>query len=290
MKHTHHEFNHNGPSNGPYIFGEFMSPTWLYGIVIDNNFFSNLMQWPVSNAHENGLYRLDIAAETPVNSLEPASMDEFEKFVKKSKHMEFVRGYSFKSGIIPTNIMAWKHYTLPIGIIDSVADEWSFIKVLYIPKRNFFYYINTLDSNLQLKLIEVSNAFVSNIAISNIKEVTPEIRFLFVLHSLERIQQEKERRQQEYAEKLKTVEGRIAFALSQSGGELISYKEVNGIGYEIQWKAFGERIKTLVNHNFAVLEAGFCVSGYDRTQSMTSVVKLLNDYKDQGDRIVITRR
>jgi len=80
----------------------------------------------------------------------------------------------------------------------------------------------------------------------------------------------------------------IKIMMAECGAEVEQVVKKN-IGFEVTWKLHGHKIRTLLDKNFKVMEAGYCVSGYDRTQSAKSVVNLLKDYVEDGDGVVITR-
>lgn len=259
----------------------------IYGVVIGNRFLSSNMDVKVES--ENGLYSIDVSSKEYLKSIQPADIIEFSNFVKKNKKMEFVNGFSFKDGMIPFNIIKWKRFKIPIYVNNLISDEWEVIKVLYIHHKNVFFYIESLFSKLQNKLFEIKEIFDNKKSIKNIKEVTPEMRILFTFHNFERIRIEKEIEKKKIEEYKKTLEGRLKLTIEEAGGRLISYSIKQGRGYEIIWSSNNETINTFLDNNFRVVEAGFCVSGYDRTQSMGSVVNLLKTYKDQGSHIHRTR-
>jgi hypothetical protein len=58
----------------------------------------------------------------------------------------------------------------------------------------------------------------------------------------------------------------------------------------VVWHFEDTKINTLLDKNFRVIEAGFCMSNYDRTQSARSVVHVLRDYKRDGSYIHIMRQ
>jgi hypothetical protein len=260
----------------------------IYGIVLKNTFYSNNAKYRLSNV-DDGIYAIDIMADNIVDSIVPADMNEFEKYVKTSAKMNFIYGISFKDGFVPLNIIKWKNHNLPIKLSNTVSDDWEIIKILHIYHENIFFYIENSMNNLSMKLLELKEIFDENKSLNDIKGVTPEMRFIFSLHLFAKAQEEIEFQKLKEEEYRQTAEGRIKTIIERSQGQLISFKEHINRGYEINWTAKGETINTLVNYQFAVIEAGFCVSGYDKTQSLSSVVNLLKDYKEEGSHINKTR-
>ena len=121
-------------------------------------------------------------------------------------------------------------------------------------------------------------------SIDGIKGLTPEMRVIFTFHILEKKRIEMEKRRKEMEEPINMIRS----IMSTSGATVTSVKKVNR-GYEVLWNSAGYTINSLLSNDFSVISAGFCVSGYDTTQSASSVVKLLQDYVDQGDYIHRTR-
>ena len=73
-----------------------------------------------------------------------------------------------------------------------------------------------------------------------------------------------------------------------TGAEVHNIRKTN-LGFEVTWSFEGNRINTLVSRQFEVVEAGFCMSGHDRTQSARSMVNVMKDYLRDGDYIHRTR-
>lgn len=263
-----------------------MDKTLIYGIVVNGVFYSNHTTITVNNV-DNGLYSIDITADDVLTSIEPADLFELEKFVRKSNKMFFLHGYSFHDGIIPMNPI--KYPTVPIKVLGSIANEWEYIKVLSIPDKGIYYFFDISPNSLQEKLFNVKDCFDKSIPLKDIKHITSEMRILYNFHSFEKIKKELELKKLKELEYKKTAEGYLKTIIEESGGKLISFIERNGRGYEVTWSAERETINTMVDYNFRVIEGGFCMSGYDKTQSMSSVVKVLKDYKEDGSHIHKTR-
>lgn len=259
----------------------------IYGIVFNNMFISDNMFVKVGGP--NGLYTVDVLSNNYLKSLAPADTIEFDNFIKKSKKLKYVYGLSFHSGFIPFDMMKYKSQRTPIMVHDTMADEWEIVKAIHIPHKNLFYFAETVTNNISMTLMEVKEAFEAEKGLKDLKGIIPEMRVLYTFHNFEKaLQIENEKKLKEEELKL-TVEGRLKFLIENAGGIFINYKELRNRGYEVNWQLQREQINTLIDTKFRVVEAGFCVSGFDNTQSMQSVVNLLKDYKEDGSYIHKTR-
>jgi len=271
-----------------------MSNNFIFGLAIDGTFYSNRMKFPTSI--ENGIYAVDMDQDDFKASMVPADIDEAIKFFRKASRIKVVRGISFQDGIIPENPVAYR--TLPLRVKDATYDVLEEVEVA-IPQDGPAYFMRIISTEKAFPLLEVRNALENKTDINLIKGVTPEMRIVYTFHYLE---MERERIQKEIEEKQKKIEETreklkkemenptnfIKHSMESSGAIVHSVKKVNR-GFEIVWSAVGYTINTLVNFSFRVIEAGFCTSGHDNTQSVGSVGKLLRDYVQQHDGIHITR-
>jgi hypothetical protein len=257
----------------------------VYGIVLHNKFISDNMYVNVKNVSD-GLYVIDVESDDYLKSISIADIMEFDKYVKKAKKMEYIYGLSFQDSFIPFNVIKWKKF--PIKLLNSSAHDWEVVKVLHIIHRDIFYYVESVINKLSEKLFELGSVFERRGSLSGIKDVIPEMRILYSLHLFEEERKKIEAQKLAEAEFRKTVGGRLEYIITQSGGKLEKYDVVSK-GYSVTWSVGGDKINTLIGKNFHVIEAGFCVSGYDRTQSMSSIVNLLKEYHDEGSHIVKQR-
>ncbi len=188
-----------------------------------------------------------------------------------------IKCYVFNNNlIIPLSFQQANRYSLPPEIeIANSEDKFAVISC-YLYQGTLLSFADQFEG-FGFKLQEA----IEN---KNIKSLSAEERYFFFKH----FQEIELLKRQSELEKLKTIGGRLRLALETAGANYIShYPKGNDI--IVKW-GYGERnILTQVNNNLKVLHAGFCVSGYDRTQSISSLVLLLRSYEEEGDTIVITR-
>jgi hypothetical protein len=254
-----------------------MESTHIYGVVVKNTFYSNRMEFKVNQ--DNGIYSMDMSQDEFRETIAPANIEDARKFFGKASKIVIVRGISFHDGLIPENPIAYNK--IPLKVIDATYDEFEEVEVAIV-RGKVCYFLQTvstakayplldLKERLEAKDVWVKTKLVQKSHnIDDIKGVTPEMRIVYTFHLLEK----KKKEMEEPVNAIKTI-------MTNSGAEVHSVKKVNR-GYEVVWSGSGWKMNTLLDNNYRVLEAGFCVSGHDRTQSASSVVKLLEDYVSDG--------
>jgi hypothetical protein len=65
-------------------------------------------------------------------------------------------------------------------------------------------------------------------------------------------------------------------AVERAGGELLE-AQANQQGWRVTWRRAGETHTSQVDPRLNVLSAGFCLSGQDRIQDLTSLVSLIHE-------------
>jgi hypothetical protein len=205
-------------------------------------------------------------------TLSPANIDDARKFFSKASKIKLLRGISFHDGFVPSNPVAFEK--IPIKVIDATYDEMEEVEIVSIKDR-LYYFIQTLCTAKAYPLMDLKDALEEKKPkdISGFKDVTPDMRIVYIFHLLEK----KKKEMEEPVNAIKQI-------MSESGASVSSVRKTNR-GFVVQWSCSGETINTLLDNNFRVREAGFCVSSYDRTQSAQSVVNLLKDYVEEGSYI-----
>ena len=130
--------------------------------------------------------------------------------------------------------------------------------------------------------------------VAGLKDVTPELKTVFLFHTIERIkiqqlvyEQDQKRKAEEF---IKTIPGRLSFAFSAVGGKVINYS-LTGKRIIVDWElsATGRKFNSIIEKDtFRVLDAGFCMSGSDKDHNVTSLVLTAEDYEERH-KIHITR-
>jgi hypothetical protein len=254
-----------------------MSNDYIYGVVVKNVLYSNRMELRVNQ--DNGIYSMDMSQDDFKETLAPANIEDARKFFGKASKISVVRGISFHEGFIPENSISYPK--IPIKVTDATYDEFEEVEVAFI-RGKVCYFLQTVNTAKAYPLIDLKerleakdvwvgkNLVQKSSNISDIKGVTPEMRIVYTFHLLEKKRKEME----EPINAIKII-------MENSGAKVQWVKKVNR-GFEVLWDSSGWTMNTLLDKNYRVIEAGFCVSGHDDTQSASSIVRLLEDYVEDG--------
>ena len=255
-------------------------PNLIYGVVFKNVLYSNRIEIRLEKKMDNGIYSMDMDNDDFIETLESANLNDAVKFFRKSSKINVIKGISFHDGIIPDNPVSFTK--IPVKVDDATYDEFEEVEIVSI-RDKVSYFVQTLSSDKAYALMDLKDAFNSKkkIVLDSIKGLTPAMRIVYMFHLIER--QKKE------------LEEPVALVkkLMEDNGAKVQFVRKNNLGFEVQWEAGGYTINTQLDKKFKVMESGFCTSGYDHTQSASSVVNLLKDYAERrvsrGDFVNITR-
>ena len=251
-----------------------MSASIIYGVVYNGTLYSNRIERPVGRSCDNGIYSLDMEAEDFWSTLTLANIVDAIAFFRKASRISVIRGISFHNGVIPDNPVAFAK--IPLKVEDSQSEEYEYVEVANVRNR-FCYFLQTLATKETYALMDVKECFEKEGDITKIKDVTPAMRMAYSFHMLERKRRDAEEPQNFIKESLRL-----------SGAEMIRLVK-RARGYEVTWRLGGHVINTMFGFNYRVLEAGFCVSGYDKDHTIRSLPSLLQGYVEEGSYIHLMR-
>ena len=172
------------------------------------------------------------------------------------------------------------------------ADEWDVIKAVLWDDGKI-YFLSVDYGFKRLPIDQVREAFEKEQPITGIKDLTPEIRYYFLVVSLHRdgIRQAIELQKMKLAEAdkikrmmefRKTFAGRLDKTVSDAGGKLIRFYQRGDDRYMVEWKVGGEKLKTLIKDDLRIIDLGFCASEEDGLHSLGSAVNLAKVYVEEG--------
>jgi len=246
----------------------------IYGVVANGKWYSNRMECNMRGV-SNGIYSMDMEEDDFRETLTAANIDDARKFFSKASKIRVLRGISFHDGIIPENPVKFK--TLPLKVADPTYDEFEEVEVAIL-KGKVCYFLQVVYGEKSYALMDVKEAFENKKSLDGIKGITPEMRVVYTFHWVERRQEEIKKEMLEPQNAIKRIMG--------EGGAKVDFVRKNNNGFEVQWDMDGYTINTQLDKEYRVVEAGFCVSNWDGTQSARSLVNVLHDYTTDGESYV----
>jgi len=162
-------------------------------------------------------------------------------------------------------------------------------------------YYQDLDYSFDNSVVlQVKEKFEEEKPLEGIKGLTPELRYVVILLSLQRdnyrILQEieklkisREEKEKKLAEFHKTLPGRLLRAITDADCKLISFHKQGKDKLVVVWSSGGQRINSLIDLNLRVIEGGFCLSGQDKLHSIQSLALLSKMFKKEEGELYLTR-
>ncbi len=235
---------------------------------------------------EDGWYKINLGDTASV--LKKASQFEI---VKTLEPLKKITGYPIGTELVPENFDVFfrngKQDKLEVNFLDvSLFQEVEIVK--WEDGRYYFY--DTKISNKQQVIQRIREAFTDRKSLSDVQGVTPELRYYFLLcllrnELLESLHELKvfafaEDKQTDWAQYIKkSFSVRLKEVIERANGTFIRYEE-QGSNFLVVWKLGGQTVKSVINKEMRILNAGFCLSGHDREHSMNSIINLAKTYQD----------
>lgn len=211
-----------------------------------------------------------------------------------------IRGYTNGNGLVFQNFDVGKRKGFGLQaplLFNTVETFTAIIASLWEDGRLYYVEPNYADN----AIFEIKNRFEDEQSIDGLKGVTPELRTLFLFHSLERDQQRamleaarlaaaEQKRTADEAERMKDVAYRLTVTFAHAGARVLRYT-LSGSNLIVDWEleSGGHRFNSVIDsRTWMVREAGYCMTGDDRRHNITSVVKTAEDYESRRV-VVITR-
>lgn len=206
-----------------------------------------------------------------------------------------VAGYTYNNDLIFSNFdvakRKWK-FEIKVPLLFNNAESFSPIRAIVWEDKQVFicqpWYEDT-------KSLELKQAFDEDKPLTEVKGITPELRTLYLFHSLEReqmwallaVRQAKE----EHEKLMQDVGYRLKVTFERSGAEMLGFsRSGNRIIVDWQIKGGDYRYNSVLDADTGqVREAGFCLNGGDRNLNATSMVLTAQEFEEDGS-TYITRR
>ena len=207
--------------------------------------------------------------------------------------------YKTVSGFTYNNMFVWQNFDVAKrrgrGISEKLefnnAETFTPVKAVAWEDNRIYY---TDVSYSEFLVYQAKDAFEAEQPLPD-KYITPEVRALYLFHTIERdnvraeIALQKELAAEAEAEKERErrkndIPYRLQDSFGKAGAELLNYSLSRG-RIIVDWKLPGSSYtyNTVIDqHTWMVVEAGYCMSGDDRRHNITSVVKTAEIYEGDG--------
>lgn len=241
----------------------------------------------------DGWYKIFV--DDKVKLLGPATQLEIYKEARKNKTFTV---YAYGEEGIPTNFDTFTR----MGLGQSVHVYFLNLPIYSIGKitqfeDKRFYFVEEIQRTRTLELLkDVHNRANAKLPIG----ITPELAYYNLLiqltsqafrevDRLNKLVLSAEERAKRVKEFENTIEGRLKKLITDAGGTFIDYKKSRGKNILVTWSIGGQTIKSQIEADtFHIISAGFCLSGDDKRHTMSSIVRLAEDFQED-DPLYITR-
>jgi len=244
---------------------------------------------------KNGWYRIGIGSE--INIKRKATLVEIDQ---ELKHGKLLTGFAYGEEIVPINFqnLFSKGFgeTVKVEFLDQ--PPWTAVHFVQWDDGRFYYV--DVDFGFHRVLTHLRELFEAEKTLLGERGITPEIRYTWLLLSLERdtwrhlaelealklSEEEKKKRAEEF--KLNWND-RIRVAIENAGGKFVSATKQANNRFLVTWKSGRQTVKSVVHENLRVEHAGYCLSNFDRHHSLQSLINLSKIYIENSGSLYLTR-
>ena len=237
---------------------------------------------------EDGWYKVKYGDE--FSEMNKASLLDIEK---KTKNLKSFVGYPVGEEIVPLNFSNFykKGHSETVRVYFLNERPWDIVRFVEWEDGKFFSCGSDPKADRTI-MRQVKEAYEKNESIDFIKGITPEIRYVFLLHRMQRdaflaikemegLKLAEEERLKRIEEFRSTFSGRLEKTIDDAGGKLVRFSK-KGSNYNVIWKVGGQRITSTIKDDFGILELGYCASGEDKKHTLSSAIKLAQEYYEEG--------
>jgi hypothetical protein len=207
--------------------------------------------------------------------------------------LRYIHGFTYNNEILFKNFdvaRRWKfNCTAPLYFNQSQTFE-SILGVVWEDERVYWFGPNYAD----VSALELKSAFDNGESLEGKKGITPELRSLFLYHSLERDNlralAEQVKLKEDHAKMMRDIPSRLQFTFQRAGAELLNYS-ISGKRIVVDWKIPGgdQKYNSVIDADtWKIQEAGYCMSNDDKRHNITSMVVTAKEYEEK-DLTYITR-
>ena len=245
---------------------------------------------------ENGYYHATFGQSILLHG--PASPLEIRKILDKNSRKKF-KVYTIGEEGVGANFDTF----LRNGYEETVRVNFMNVRLFEVAEialwedGRFYFYETILPKNRKI-LQQVKERFEKETNLFGVREITPEIRYYFLLASLQRqgvrAAEEMEKFKLSEIERKKRVEefnqtfpGRLKDTIEKAGGKLVRYSK-HGKNYLVEWRIGKQLVKSIIKDDMRILNAGFCLSNEDKKHTVASIINLAKLFEKNAP-LYITR-
>jgi len=243
---------------------------------------------------EDGYYKATLGHSISLGQ-KASLLEVFKAFKNNKKYRVYAIGEEGVVANFDTFLRNGWGETIKINFINVRLFET--VEVVLWEDGRFYFHETILPKNKKT-IQEIKESFESEASISKIVGVTPELRYYFLLASLQRqsvrAAEEMEKFQLSEIERKKRVEefnatfpGRLRDTVEKAGGKLVRYSK-HGRGYLVEWRIGRQLVKSTIRDDMRIINAGFCLSNDDKRHSVSSIVQLAKLFQKDAP-LYITR-
>lgn len=243
---------------------------------------------------DNGWFQIELADTYRV--VRKATLLEISQTISGRKTLS---GYCYGDEIIPINFqnLFARGFGETVKVWFLNQEPWNAVKCVQWEDGRFYYV--DVDFAYHSRLAHLRELFETEQTLLNEKDLSPEIRYMWLLMSLERdtwrhlqelealklSEREKKKRAEEF--KLNFAE-RIKQAIIETGSKFISATRQSDQRYLVVWKTGRQIVHSLISDKLRVISGGFCLSQEDAKHSIRSLSMLAQEYQKEKP-LYITR-
>jgi len=199
-----------------------------------------------------------------------------------------VKGFTYNNKIIFHNFdvakRKWK-FDICKDLNFNTSQTFSPIEAVVWEDKNIYF---SKPDYTNYKIFELKAAFDSETTLNEIKGITPELRTLFLFHTIERDNIRELEKQVKAKEELKkmmeSLPYRLKVTFERSGATMTNYS-LSGKRIIVDWTMPGSSYNynsVIDADSFMIIEAGYCLSGGDKKLNITAMIKTAEEYEERG--------
>jgi len=242
---------------------------------------------------ENGWYVVSLGSK--VNIVTKATRLDVELALGDKKSL---KGYALGADIIPLNFENTTSQSVRVNFQD--APTWDVVDARRWDDGMYYYYNTDAGFKQRAILDSIKERFESERTLRGVKGATPEMRYLFILLSLQRNSfreyKKLEQMKLDEVERVKRLEefrrtfaGRLEETIEKAGGKLVKFSPQGTSKFTVTWKVGSQTIISVIKDDMRIYNLGFCAEGEDKKHTLSSAINLAKIFQEEYGSVYITR-